>query len=100
MVYAVTGGTLSIVQGSYEYHHYLQDGFNDSVIAILLPSNNCNMFLKLCVFLFLAMIKMSKWWIFKIQTQAYLSWYLQVVLDYQEHKLISTIAVYCLKFEY
>jgi hypothetical protein len=50
MVYAVTGGTLSIVQGSYEYHHYLQDGFNDSVIAILLPSNNCNMFLKLCVF--------------------------------------------------
>ncbi|CAJ2644479.1 unnamed protein product [Trifolium pratense] len=26
----VTGGTLSIVQGSYEYHHYLQDGFNDS----------------------------------------------------------------------
>ncbi|XP_058749103.1 probable Ufm1-specific protease [Vicia villosa] len=26
----VTGGTLSLVQGSYEYHHYLQDGFNDS----------------------------------------------------------------------
>ncbi|KAL5076477.1 hypothetical protein RYX36_015461 [Vicia faba] len=26
----VNGGTLSLVQGSYEYHHYLQDGFNDS----------------------------------------------------------------------
>ncbi|KAL5544018.1 hypothetical protein UlMin_007802 [Ulmus minor] len=26
----VSGGTMSLVQGSYEYHHYLQDGFNDS----------------------------------------------------------------------
>ncbi|OIV98180.1 hypothetical protein TanjilG_11577 [Lupinus angustifolius] len=26
----VTGGTVSLVQGSYEYFHYLQDGFNDS----------------------------------------------------------------------
>ncbi|XP_061351264.1 probable Ufm1-specific protease [Gastrolobium bilobum] len=26
----VTGGTVSLVQGSYEYFHYLQDGYNDS----------------------------------------------------------------------
>ncbi|XP_054805421.1 probable Ufm1-specific protease isoform X2 [Prosopis cineraria] len=26
----VAGGIVSLVQGSYEYHHYLQDGFNDS----------------------------------------------------------------------
>lgn len=53
MIYAVTGGTVSLVQGSYEYFHYLQDGFNDSVIAILLLHNGCKMFLKLHAFLFL-----------------------------------------------
>lgn len=26
----VTGGTVSLVQGSYEYFHYLQNGYNDS----------------------------------------------------------------------
>lgn len=26
----VSGGLVSLVQGSYEYHHYLQDGFDDS----------------------------------------------------------------------
>ncbi|KAK9278466.1 hypothetical protein L1049_028031 [Liquidambar formosana] len=26
----VSGGFISLVQGSYEYHHYLQDGFDDS----------------------------------------------------------------------
>ncbi|KAJ6760828.1 hypothetical protein OIU79_025637 [Salix purpurea] len=26
----VSGGFVSLVQGSYEYHHYLQDGFDDS----------------------------------------------------------------------
>ncbi|KAJ8450617.1 hypothetical protein Cgig2_020254 [Carnegiea gigantea] len=26
----VSGGIASLVQGSYEYHHYLQDGFDDS----------------------------------------------------------------------
>ncbi|WCJ36184.1 Ufm1-specific protease 2 [Euphorbia peplus] len=26
----VSGGIVSLVQGSYEYHHYLQDGFDDS----------------------------------------------------------------------
>lgn len=26
----VSGGVVSLVQGSYEYHHYLQDGFDDS----------------------------------------------------------------------
>ncbi|XP_027339540.1 probable Ufm1-specific protease isoform X2 [Abrus precatorius] len=26
----VSGGTVSLLQGSYEYFHYLQDGFNDS----------------------------------------------------------------------
>ncbi|MED6124169.1 hypothetical protein PIB30_056579 [Stylosanthes scabra] len=26
----VSGGSVSLVQGSYEYFHYLQDGFNDS----------------------------------------------------------------------
>lgn len=26
----VTGGSASLVQGSYEYYHYLQDGFDDS----------------------------------------------------------------------
>ena len=30
--YAVSGGSMSLVQGSYEYYHYLQDGFNDSVM--------------------------------------------------------------------
>ncbi|KAG2399241.1 Ufm1-specific protease [Vigna angularis] len=34
----VTGGTVSLVQGSYEYFHYLHEGYNDSVIAILLLS--------------------------------------------------------------
>lgn len=29
---AVSGGVISMVQGSYEYHHYLQDGYDDSVI--------------------------------------------------------------------
>lgn len=27
----VSGGVTSLVQGSYDYHHYLQDGFDDSV---------------------------------------------------------------------
>ncbi|GAA0161806.1 hypothetical protein LIER_18039 [Lithospermum erythrorhizon] len=26
----VAGGSVSLIQGSYEYHHYLQDGFDDS----------------------------------------------------------------------
>ncbi|PIN18298.1 hypothetical protein CDL12_09038 [Handroanthus impetiginosus] len=26
----VSGGTVSLIQGSYEYYHYLQDGFDDS----------------------------------------------------------------------
>ncbi|XP_050224687.1 probable Ufm1-specific protease isoform X2 [Mercurialis annua] len=26
----VSGGVVSLVQGSYDYHHYLQDGFDDS----------------------------------------------------------------------
>lgn len=26
----VSGGTISLIQGSYEYYHYLQDGFDDS----------------------------------------------------------------------
>lgn len=26
----ITGGTVSLVQGSYEYFHYLQEGYNDS----------------------------------------------------------------------
>jgi len=45
VVYAVTGGTVSLVQGSYEYFHYLHEGYNDSVIAILLLSNDCYMFI-------------------------------------------------------
>lgn len=32
--YAVSGGHVSLIQGSYEYHHYLQDGFDDSVKQI------------------------------------------------------------------
>lgn len=28
---AVSGGHVSLIQGSYEYYHYLQDGFDDSV---------------------------------------------------------------------
>ncbi|KAI9108956.1 hypothetical protein K1719_020261 [Acacia pycnantha] len=39
----VAGGAISLVQSSNEYHHYLQDGFNDSVISILLPSNDLSM---------------------------------------------------------
>lgn len=41
VAYAVTGGTVSLVQGSYEYFHYLQNGYNDSVIAIHLLANGC-----------------------------------------------------------
>lgn len=33
--YAVPGGIVSLVQGSYEYYHYLQDSFNDSVMQVL-----------------------------------------------------------------
>ncbi|RYR21657.1 hypothetical protein Ahy_B03g066967 [Arachis hypogaea] len=29
--YGVSGRSVSLVQGSYEYFHYLQDGFNDSI---------------------------------------------------------------------
>lgn len=43
VVNAVTGGTVSLVQGSYEYFHYLHDGYNDSVISILLLANGCNL---------------------------------------------------------
>lgn len=32
MTFAVAGGSVSLIQGSYEYYHYLQDGFDDSVI--------------------------------------------------------------------
>ncbi|KAL8507817.1 hypothetical protein ACS0TY_018375 [Phlomoides rotata] len=35
--YAVSGGHVSLIQGSYEYHHYLQDGFDDSLLACCLP---------------------------------------------------------------
>jgi len=31
LVIAVVGGTQSIIDGSYEYYHYLQDRFDDSV---------------------------------------------------------------------
>ncbi|KAM2820206.1 hypothetical protein PS2_038532 [Malus domestica] len=31
----VSGGSVSLVQGSYEYYHYLQDAFNDSVMSDL-----------------------------------------------------------------
>ena len=33
MIFAVSGGTVSLIQGSYEYYHYLLDGFDDSVIT-------------------------------------------------------------------
>lgn len=26
---------MSLIQGSYEYYHYLQDSFNDSVMQVL-----------------------------------------------------------------
>lgn len=32
--FAVSGGLVSLVQGSYEYYHYLQDGFDDSVCLL------------------------------------------------------------------
>ncbi|KAK2648028.1 hypothetical protein Ddye_015517 [Dipteronia dyeriana] len=32
----VSGGIVSLVQGSYEYYHYLQDGFDDSVVKFFL----------------------------------------------------------------
>ena len=53
VVNAVTGGTVSLVQGSYEYFHYLHDGYNDSVISILLLTNGCNMFIKLHLIFFI-----------------------------------------------
>lgn len=31
MCNAVSEGVASLIQGSYEYYHYLQDGFDDSV---------------------------------------------------------------------
>lgn len=35
---------MSLVQGSYVYHHYLQEGFNDSVVkcSINLEVTNCD----------------------------------------------------------
>lgn len=33
--FSVSGGLVSLVEGSYEYHHYLQDGFDDSVMSLL-----------------------------------------------------------------
>lgn len=38
MSFAVLGGTMSQVQGSYEYYHYLQEGLNDTVMEYLLLS--------------------------------------------------------------
>ena len=35
-LYAVSGGSVSLLQGSYEYYHYLQDAFNDSVMSDIL----------------------------------------------------------------
>lgn len=34
-IFSVSGGLVSLVQGSYEYYHYLQDGFDDSVLFFL-----------------------------------------------------------------
>ena len=31
LVMAVVGGTQSLIDGSYEYYHYLQDRFDDNV---------------------------------------------------------------------
>ncbi|QHO16194.1 Tobamovirus multiplication protein [Arachis hypogaea] len=31
----VSGGSVSLVQGCYEYFHYLQDGFNDSIFHLM-----------------------------------------------------------------
>lgn len=31
---------MALVQGSYEYYHYLQDGFNDSVMKNLLKNTS------------------------------------------------------------
>lgn len=35
--HAVSGGSVSLIQGSYEYYHYMHDGFDDSVIILFLP---------------------------------------------------------------
>jgi hypothetical protein len=40
--YAVSGGSMSLVQGSYEYYHYLQDAVNDSVMQTLSFPNSYN----------------------------------------------------------
>lgn len=34
----VSGGIASLIQGSYEYYHYLQDGFDDSVTHLTCAS--------------------------------------------------------------
>lgn len=36
---AVSGGHVSLIQGSYEYYHYLHDGFDDSVTHLSLASS-------------------------------------------------------------
>lgn len=33
---AVSEGVASVIQGSYEYYHYLQDSFDDSVYHFLI----------------------------------------------------------------
>ncbi len=33
--FSVSGGISSLVQGSYEYYHYLQNGYDDSVMDFL-----------------------------------------------------------------
>lgn len=58
-VIAVSGGTQSLVDGSYEYYHYLQDRFDDNVssctgsINFLLGGrvkiNICALYLKICL---------------------------------------------------
>jgi Ufm1-specific protease 2 len=33
MFIAVSGGIMSLIDGSYEYYHYLHDGIDDNVMS-------------------------------------------------------------------
>jgi hypothetical protein len=41
--FAVTGGCQSLIAGSYEYYHYLQDRFDDNVSMFFSSFGSCSM---------------------------------------------------------
>lgn len=57
--HTATGGTVSLVQGDYAYHHYMQDRFNDDVSLLVL----CLSAHKVFVFIAWFRISLSQWFV-------------------------------------